>query len=419
MKLFWMLNFLPPELSKALGLPPQASGSWVQALREELAVLPGAPELVLCGYTPQVRASQRRVLSGTACLALPAAGGKQALARALAEERPDLVLLFGTESEHALWVLECFDPARILVYIQGLAGPCGQHMADGLPPRFLRRQPFKEALAGRTGGATVRQLAARLTARGEREKQVLALARHVLGRTGWDKAYCEQHAPAAQYYPLGEILRQPFYAGGWRRQGCIPHRIFVSQGNLPLKGLHRAIEALPALLRDFPDAALFVAGWPPPDKGPLLRPAMRWLAEYPGYLAALAGRLGVADRVHYTGVLDADAMREEFLKSETYLLCSSIENSPNSLGEAMLLGMPCAAGAVGGVPSLLVHGAEGVLFDPEAPGALAAALAGLWSDPARAAALGAAARSRALADHNGPAIAAQLLAICRQVLAGL
>ena len=71
--------------------------------------------------------------------------------------------------------------------------------------QFLHRQPFKEALAGRTGGATVRQLAARLTARGEREKQVLALARHVLGRTGWDKAYCEQHAPAAQYYPLGEI----------------------------------------------------------------------------------------------------------------------------------------------------------------------------------------------------------------------
>ena len=150
-----------PELSKALGLPPAGQRQLGQALREELAVLPGAPELVLCGYTPQVRASQRRVLSGTACLALPAAGGKQALARALAEERPDLVLLFGTESEHALWVLECFDPARILVYIQGLAGPCGQHMADGLPPRFcaasLSRRPWPAAPAG----ATVRQLAAR------------------------------------------------------------------------------------------------------------------------------------------------------------------------------------------------------------------------------------------------------------------
>ncbi|WP_418668138.1 glycosyltransferase family 4 protein [Allofournierella sp.] len=419
MKLFWMLNFLPPELSQALGLPAQASGSWVQALRAQLAALPGAPQLTLCGYTPHVTKAQRRIIGGTAYLALPAAGGRAVLARALAEDQPDLVLLFGTESEHALWVLQSFDPARILVYIQGLAGPCGAHMADGLPPRFLRRQPLKEALAARTGGATVRQLAARLTARGEREKQVLALARHVLGRTGWDKAYCEQHAPAARYYPLGEILRQPFYAGGWRRQGCIPHRIFVSQGNLPLKGLHRAIEALPALLPDFPDAALFVAGWPPPDKGPLLRPAMRWLAEYPGYLAALAEKLGVADRIHYTGVLGADAMREEFLKSETYLLCSSIENSPNSLGEAMLLGMPCAASAVGGVPSLLESGAEGVLFNPSAPGALAAALAGLWADPARADALAAAARTRALADHDGPAIAAQLLAICRQALAGL
>ena len=95
---------------------------------------------------------------------------------------------------------------------------------------------------------------------------------------------------------------------------------------------------------------------------------MRWLAEY-RVISPPSPGARVADRVHYTGVLDADAMREEFLKSETYLLCSSIENSPNSLGEPCCWACPHAAGAVGGVPSLQVHGAEGVLFDPEAPGA--------------------------------------------------
>ncbi len=60
-------------------------------------------------------------------------------------------------------------------------------------------------------------------------------------------------------------------------------------------------------------------------------------------------------------------MRQQFLLAETYLLCSSIENSPNSLGEAMLTGVPCAAAAVGGVPSMLSE-KEGELFDPAAPG---------------------------------------------------
>lgn len=411
MKVFWLLDFLPGPLARELGVAAQASGSWVNALEE--ALRPQPMELVLAGYSPQIARPGRLEAGGRRYLGFPA-GSRAALREALEAERPDLVLLFGTEGEHALWLFDCFDPARILVYIQGLAGPCGEHMADGLPPRFLASRPLKERLAQRTGGATVRQLAERLAARGERELQVLARARHVLGRTEWDRAYCQAHAPNAVYHTLGEVLRAPFYPGGWRRAGCVPHRLFVSQGNLPLKGLHRAVEALPALAERFPDAELFVAGWPPPDKGPLLRPAMRWLAEYPGYVAGLAEKLGVARRVHYTGVLSAEAMREEFLKSETYLLCSSVENSPNSLGEAMLLGMPCAAAAVGGVPSLLDSGKEGLLFDPAAPGALAGAVAALWRDPAGADAMGEAARARALADHDGPAIASQLIAILRQ-----
>ena len=48
-------------------------------------------------------------------------------------------------------------------------------------------------------------------------------------------------------------------------------RIFVSQGNIPLKGLHRVIEALPAIAARYPDVQVDMAGWPPPQKGVLLR----------------------------------------------------------------------------------------------------------------------------------------------------
>ena len=158
-----------------------------------------------------------------------------------------------------------------------------------------------------------------------------------------------------------------------------------------------------------------VAGWPPPRKGALLQPVMNWLAEYPGYLDQLARRLGVADRIRYTGVLNAEAMKTCFLQSSVFLLPSSLENSPNSLGEAMLLGMPCAAANVGGVPSMMEDKKEGLLFDPARPDQMTQAVLALLDDPAGAEAMGKAARARAMADHDPRAIAAAQMALYNQL----
>ncbi len=413
MTVFWLLNFLPPPMARALDLPVQASGSWVMALQQALEEQP--VRLILCAYSPAVSETQRREIGGVVYLALPAAGGKEALQAALAAEQPDLLQIFGTENDHAVWALESFAPQKTLLYIQGLAGPCGEHMADGLPPRFLRRQRMKERLAARTGGATVRQLREGLLEKGEAEKKVFALARNVLGRTEWDKAFTASVNPQARYYKLNEILRAPFYSGGWQRDPLRRPRIFVSQGNTPLKGLHRVIEALPAIAARYPDVQVDVAGWPPPRKGALLQPVMNWLAEYPGYLDQLARRLGVADRIRYTGVLNAEAMKTCFLQSSVFLLPSSLENSPNSLGEAMLLGMPCAAANVGGVPSMMEDKKEGLLFDPARPDQMTQAVLALLDDPAGAEAMGKAARARAMADHDPKAIAAAQMALYNQL----
>lgn len=413
MTVFWLLNFLPPPMARALDLPVQASGSWVMALQQALEEQP--VRLILCAYSPAVSETRRREIGGVVYLALPAAGGKEALQAALAAEQPDLLQIFGTENDHAVWALESFAPQKTLLYIQGLAGPCGEHMADGLPPRFLRRQRMKERLAARTGGATVRQLREGLLEKGEAEKKVFALARNVLGRTEWDKAFTASVNPQARYYKLNEILRAPFYSGGWQRDPLRRPRIFVSQGNTPLKGLHRVIEALPAIAARYPDVQVDVAGWPPPRKGALLQPVMNWLAEYPGYLDQLARRLGVADRIRYTGVLNAEAMKTCFLQSSVFLLPSSLENSPNSLGEAMLLGMPCAAANVGGVPSMMEDKKEGLLFDPARPDQMTQAVLALLDDPAGAEAMGKAARARAMADHDPKAIAAAQMALYNQL----
>lgn len=69
------------------------------------------------------------------------------------------------------------------------------------------------------------------------------------------------------------------------------------------------------------------------------------------------------------------------------------EGLPNTLLEAMALGLPVAASAVDGVPEVVTDGKTGVLVSPGSPAALAKALKSLADDPDRRAALGAAAHA--------------------------
>ena len=87
---------------------------------------------------------------------------------------------------------------------------------------------------------------------------------------------------------------------------------------------------------------------------------------YQKYLADLAEKLGIAGKIEFMGKLSAEEMKAEFLRANVFALPSTIENSPNSLGEAMLLGVPCVAGNVGGVSNLMTHGEEGFVYQSTA-----------------------------------------------------
>jgi Glycosyltransferase len=55
-------------------------------------------------------------------------------------------------------------------------------------------------------------------------------------------------------------------------------------------------------------------------------------------------------------------MKNEYLKANVFLSASTIENSPNSLGEAQLLGVPCLASYVGGVPDMIPNERCGQMY---------------------------------------------------------
>jgi glycosyltransferase involved in cell wall biosynthesis len=86
---------------------------------------------------------------------------------------------------------------------------------------------------------------------------------------------------------------------------------------------------------------------------------------------------------------------------------------PNKVFQAMAVGRPVVTAAGPGIGEALTDGVEGLLVPPGDPAALAAALITLAGDPARRAAMGAAARARYLAQGTPEAVASAMLAALR------
>ncbi len=178
--------------------------------------------------------------------------------------------------------------------------------------------------------------------------------------------------------------------GAWR---CVQACRLIAK-----KGLATSLRAFAEFAREFPRASLTIAG-----EGPQL-------AE----LRALAEALGLADRVAFPGFLPEEKLRALYAASHLFLHPSELgpdgnqEGVPNAMLEAMASGLPVAATLHGGIPEAVEHGISGLLTPERDAPALAQSLLTLARDPARCAAMGAAAAARVTA---GFALTAQARAL--------
>ena len=146
-----------------------------------------------------------------------------------------------------------------------------------------------------------------------------------------------------------------------------------------LKGLEDFLEAVARISPRFPKARFLVVG----ETNPQHRP-------YLDELKNLAERLGVGDRVIFTG-LRSDV--PELMASVNVSVMPSLNEAlSNVLLESMAAGAPVVATRVGGTPEALTDGRTGLLVEPADPAALAASITRLLEDGQMAARLGRAAR---------------------------
>ena len=129
-------------------------------------------------------------------------------------------------------------------------------------------------------------------------------------------------------------------------------------------------------------------------------PALRWRMVVAGQdrgcmaeIRAVAAAAGVADRVHLLG--HRDDTENVLAAADVFAMPSLHEGMPLAIIEAMFASRPVVSSTAGGVADMLDHGREGFLFPVGDTAALADALTGLLTDPARRAAVGAAGRARA------------------------
>ena len=124
------------------------------------------------------------------------------------------------------------------------------------------------------------------------------------------------------------------------------------------------------------------------------------ISSYGKYLKELIKRYNLQDSVVFTGLLDEKQMCERYLRSHVFVCPSSIENSPNSLGEAMIFGVPCVASDVGGVTDLLTHKEEGFVYQTDAPYMLAYYVCEIFANDELALQFSVKARGHAMRTHD-------------------
>lgn len=413
MRILWLCNLALPEASILLGEPPSPMGGWIVSAASYLSDREG---IELSVAFPQERINGVKELKGKQITyyAFPPVKHKEAasnrrnrhLEQILSQSKSDIVHLFGTEYPHSLAMANICGEEKIVVSIQGLVSICQRHYALGLPLYVQNIMTLSNVLLH--DNIQLNHFKRHVNC----EVQTLQKVQHIIGRTTWDKACTSQINPNAEYYHCNECLRDEFYNNTWDIDRCEKHSIFVSQGSYPIKGLHSMLEAMGLIIKEFPAAKLYISGLDPTklylDR--LRRP------YYGKYIRDLIDRLQLRENVIFTGLLNSKEMCDRYLRSNVFVSASSIENSPNSLGEAMLLGLPCVASDVGGVADMLTHREEGFVYQADAPYMLAHYVCELFWNREIALSFSAKAREHALKTHDRKTNTDKLIKVYYQII---
>lgn len=317
--------------------------------------------------------------------------------------KPDIIHLFGIENQLATILGNTSIP--VVVHLQGILTPCYNAF---FPPGF-NMDVFKWPMTTRewifrNGFGFAHRI---IHVRSKREKELFKHVRYAMGRTSWDKEMLQLFAPEAKYFHVDEILREPFYAnaGRWRCPEKGTFRIVSTLSQTVYKGLDLVLKVA-KYLSTYTNLEFEWQVIGLPSNSPMIRFFER--------------RTKIKSKdvhVKYIGVRTSEELTKDLLESNVYVHPSYIDNSPNSVCEAQILGLPVVATAVGGVPSLVEDGETGFLVPSNGLYEMAAALLRLAGDQGLDCMIGEKAFETSCKRHNKQQVVQDLMVVYKSILA--
>lgn len=320
------------------------------------------------------------------------------LDRIVSEVRPDIIHVHGSEMNYGL--ISEFRNEKVVLSIQGLVSPILLKLFSGYSKHDVTAHDSIKHLLTLSG---VNAQERRMKVQAMTEQRMFKSIKYIIGRTDWDKSCSLALNPTRKYYVVNEILRPEFLEKSWTpSMENARFRIVTTVSG----GLYKGVETIyrtAAILKE--------VGFP-----------FSWTVigvSSSDYIIELTERLERKKCkdlcINLLGRKDANGMLTALLDSDLFVQVSHIENSPNSLCEAMLLGMPIIATYAGGTSSILTNGKEGVLVPDGDPYVLAGLIMRINHDYPNFISMGNNARERALFRHNPENVVNELLNVYYQI----
>lgn len=272
----------------------------------------------------------------------------------ISDFKPDIIHCFGSEWPYGK--VSSFTDIPVVIHMQGFLNvyrTSRNQVFDRYDYyRYFHYNPFKMLHYSITWSPK------RYEAEKRREREIMAMNRYFMGRTEWDKLMVRYYSPTAAYYHCEEAIRETIYnsSNKWTFQKRDKMRMVTISSASPLKGNGLILQTAKILKEEMH----FDFEWR--------------VAGSKDSFSLIESKVGIKhDDVNITllGVIDAETIAEELATADVYVHTAIIDNSPNSLCEAQLVGCPVVSTNVGGIPQLVKDHETGLLFPYNEPHTLA------------------------------------------------